>query len=99
MKVIHYFAGDTAASGRARLYLHELVEFDIEHEPDLRRQFQSKAPVVKIGPYTLESPFTKLDLQVALGAARGSDRTDSSGEADRPWARPGNPGFHFFHPH
>ena len=106
-KVILYFAGGSAASSQARSYLQqlrgdfefELVEFDIEHEPDLRRQFQSKAPVVKIGPYTLESPFTKLDLQVALGAARGSDRTDSSGEADRPWARRVNRGLHFFSRH
>ena len=107
MKVILYFAGDSAASGQARLHLQELrgefefelVEFDIEHEPDLRRQFQSKAPVVKIRPYTLESPFTKLDLQVALGAARGSDRTDAAGEADRPWARRVNRGLYFLSRH
>ncbi len=103
MKVILYFAGDSAASGQARAYLQELrsgIEFelvaiDIEHEPDLALQFQSKAPVVKVGPYTLESPFTKLDLQVALGAAGGTDRTDASIEADRPWARRVNRGLYF----
>ena len=103
IKVIFYSAGGSAASGQARGYLQELrgefefelVEIDLEHEPDLRRQFQSKAPVVKVGPYTLESPFTKLDLQVALVAARGSDRTEHSGEAERPWARRVNRGLYF----
>lgn len=103
IKVILYFASGSAAGGQARSYLQELrgefefelVEIDLAHEPDLLRQFQSKAPVVKVGPYTLESPFTKLDLQVALGAARGADRTDTADQADRPWARRVNRGLYF----
>ena len=100
MQVIFYYSPESTASGQARKLLQELrgefgfnlIEIDLEQEPDLRREYQHKAPVVKVGPYTLEAPLTKLDLQVALRAASTTSPSAMGGESDRPWARRVNRG-------
>jgi len=102
IQVILYYSADSGASGQARKLLQELhgefefelIEIDLEQEPDLRREYQHKSPLVKVGPYTLESPLTKLDLRVALGAAGKSASSETAGEPDRPWARRVNRGLY-----
>lgn len=49
---------------------HQLVEVDIDSEPALAARFAERVPVVQAGPYTLNAPFTELDLKVALLSAR-----------------------------
>ncbi|MGD8759532.1 MAG: DUF2085 domain-containing protein [Anaerolineales bacterium] len=49
---------------------HQLVAVDIEADPALRDRFLEQVPVVKAGPYTLQSPFTSTDLRVMLTAAQ-----------------------------
>ena len=49
---------------------HTLVEVELDENPVLFDQLGSQAPVVEIGPYRFLSPFSRQDLQVALGAAR-----------------------------
>jgi uncharacterized membrane protein len=49
---------------------HQLVIVDIGSDPALHQKFMEKIPVVEIGPYTLQAPFTAQDLQIALAAAR-----------------------------
>lgn len=51
---------------------HELREVDIESEPDLLKRYAESIPVLKIGPYTLEAPIERVDIEVALRAAADS---------------------------
>jgi uncharacterized membrane protein len=54
---------------------HRLYVVDVEQDPVLKVAYENQTvPVVQIGPYKLTPPFTRQDLQVALGAAR--DRTE-----------------------
>jgi len=53
---------------------HQLVVVDVEANPELDAVHNGLVPIVQIGPYRLQSPFTIQDLQVALGAAR--DRSE-----------------------
>ncbi|MHB0922821.1 MAG: DUF2085 domain-containing protein [Bellilinea sp.] len=48
---------------------HQLAVVDIQTQPDLEAAFDGMVPVAQIGPYRLQSPFTRQDLKVALGAA------------------------------
>ncbi|MCL4560413.1 MAG: DUF2085 domain-containing protein [Chloroflexi bacterium] len=49
---------------------HKLVLMDVDKNPVLKEQYGNQVPVVDIGPYHLQAPFTRQDLQVVLGAAR-----------------------------
>jgi uncharacterized membrane protein/glutaredoxin len=49
---------------------HQLIEVDIESEPSLVARYAERVPVVEVGPYTLNAPFSDLDLKVALLSAR-----------------------------
>lgn len=51
---------------------HHLQEVDIDEDPDLYERYNEKIPVCLIGPYTLEAPIRKVDLEVALRAAADS---------------------------
>ncbi|MHB0987719.1 MAG: DUF2085 domain-containing protein [Bellilinea sp.] len=55
-------------------YPHRLAIIDVETAPELSAAFSEHVPVAQIGPYKLQAPFTRQELQVALGAA--SDRSD-----------------------
>jgi len=49
---------------------HRLVLINLDEQPALKQSYGGQAPVVEVGPYRLLSPFTRQDLNVALGAAR-----------------------------
>lgn len=48
---------------------HQLAVIDIQSQPDIEAAFAGIVPVAQIGPYRLQSTFTRQDLKVALGAA------------------------------
>jgi uncharacterized membrane protein len=47
-----------------------LVLIDITCDPVLLSSYELLIPVVKVGPYQLNQPFTKIELAVAIGAAQ-----------------------------
>lgn len=49
---------------------HQLVVVNIESDRGLREKIGMNLPVVEIGPYHLQPPFTRQDLQILLNAAR-----------------------------
>jgi len=49
---------------------HQVVEVDIESDPDLLHTYREAIPVVEIGPYRLKAPISKTDLRIALQAAQ-----------------------------
>jgi uncharacterized membrane protein len=49
---------------------HQLVVLNIEHDRGLQEKIGPQLPVVEIGPYHLQPPFTRQDLQIMLGAAQ-----------------------------
>ncbi|MDF1499847.1 MAG: DUF2085 domain-containing protein [Anaerolineales bacterium] len=51
---------------------HKLSEVDIETDADLSARYTERIPVLKIGPYTLEAPIERVDIEVALRAAAAS---------------------------
>ncbi len=57
---------------------HHLVRIDIAQDPALVERWGEHLPVVEIGPYRLQSPFTRQDLQVMLSAAN-----DRSGQLEK----------------
>lgn len=78
MRVTLYSKAECGLCDKARAQLdalrkeipHQLVEVDIESEPTLRERYSERVPVVEVGPYTLNAPFSDLDLKVALLSAR-----------------------------
>lgn len=48
---------------------HQLAIIDIEADPQLKKTFGTRVPVVQAGPYTLEAPFDRKKLAATLGAA------------------------------
>jgi glutaredoxin len=51
---------------------HQLREVDIESDEDLSSRYWDRVPVLKIGPYTLEAPIQRVDIEVAIRAASNS---------------------------
>jgi glutaredoxin len=49
---------------------HTLLEVDIEGDPALQKKYLAEIPVLEVGSYRLQAPFTMLDLRRILGAAR-----------------------------
>ena len=68
-------------------YPHRLAIVSIDQEKALQDNFENKVPVVHVGPYRLQAPFSRQDLRVALGAARDRsehlDRIGDSGHEKR----------------
>ena len=54
---------------------HYLVVLDVDTDSALKIAYHDIAPVIRVGPYLIHSPFTSKDLKVALAAAR--DRAES----------------------
>lgn len=62
---------------------HELIEVDIDYDPELKAIYGERVPVIQSGPFTLEAPFDQRKLRMTLGAARDnqSQRLTYEGEA------------------
>jgi uncharacterized membrane protein len=68
----NHLPSDQAAADLRSLnadYPHQLAIVDIDSTPELSSPFAGQAPIAQVGPYRLLSPFTRQELQVALGAA------------------------------
>ena len=58
---------------------HDLHEVDIDNDPELYERYHEIIPVCIIGPYTLQAPIRKIDLEVALRAAEeGAGKQDQA---------------------
>jgi uncharacterized membrane protein len=82
-------------------YPHQLIELDIARDKSLTARFGEVIPVIEVGPYTLETPFTLIDLKVALAAASTGTRSESERQApsSRDWAFRINRAAQFFTRH
>lgn len=49
---------------------HQLVEIDLDAQPDFQQKYALEIPVVQVGPYTLKAPFDRQKLRMTLGAAQ-----------------------------
>jgi hypothetical protein len=80
---------------------HELHEVDIESDSELFDRYHEIIPVCLIGPYTLQNPIRKVDLEVALRAAGESTnhQTALPSKAERSRAVRLNKGLLFFARH
>jgi uncharacterized membrane protein len=52
------------------IHAHNLAIVDIEKDADLKKKFSQRVPVLQIGPYTLEAPFDRKQIQMTLAAAQ-----------------------------
>jgi uncharacterized membrane protein len=67
---------------------HEITQVDIESDAVLYEHYREQIPVIKIGPYTLQHPYTEIDLRVTLSAAQDNlEKTPERSQADRTWAK------------
>jgi len=57
---------------------HQLVEVNIDSNPDLQKKYLAEIPVIEVGSYRLKAPFTRAELLMTLGATR-----DASEQFDR----------------
>jgi uncharacterized membrane protein len=60
MRDLHSLEGD---------FSHNLALVDIDEDPDLKRSFEHRVPVLQVGPYTLEAPFDLQKIRMTLAAA------------------------------
>ena len=64
---------------------HRLIPIDITQDPALLKQYGGRTPLLEVGPYTLQAPFSKKTLEVTLAAARDSKAfRESVGKPPRP---------------
>jgi uncharacterized membrane protein len=54
----------------------------INEDPDLKKAYGDRVPVLQVGPYTLETPFDRKKIEMTLGAA--SDRMKHIGKTKMP---------------
>jgi uncharacterized membrane protein len=59
---------------------HQVAVVDLNADQDLQERIGQRLPVVQVGPYRLQPPFTRQDLQIILSAAR--DRVDQLERVD-----------------
>lgn len=102
MQVLLYTDGDGPEAAEVAAVLerlqdelpHQLVRIDVSQDVALRASYGDRVPLVEIGPYRLEPPFSETDLRVALGAARDSGSAAPS-EGGSAWGVRLNRGLHF----
>lgn len=62
---------------------HQLITLDVNKDKALRDKYSTALPVVEIGPYRLQPPFTRQDLQIMLSSAQDRlnqlERVDKTG--------------------
>jgi uncharacterized membrane protein len=63
---------------------HQLVEIDIDTNPDLQKKYLTDIPVVEVGNYRLKAPFTRTDLLMTLGAARDAREHQQRADQNAP---------------
>jgi uncharacterized membrane protein len=61
---------------------HRLAEIFVEDDRGLYGEYLNKVPIVEVGPYRLQAPFSRTDLLVTLRAA--NDRRESLERAGDP---------------
>ncbi len=49
---------------------HQLRSVNIDEDPALQKKYLIEIPVVKVGAFELKAPFSRAELQIALGAAQ-----------------------------
>lgn len=83
-------------------YPHQLIEFDIDSQSNLKRMYGDLIPVVRIGPYTLKAPFDRQELQITLMAAQNRAthietirQTGPAAPASTTWSRADRISFFF----
>ncbi len=52
-----------------REFPHKLIKINIKSDLTMDSYYSTKIPVIKVGPYTLNSPISENDIRAALGAA------------------------------
>jgi uncharacterized membrane protein len=57
---------------------HELTVIDIDEDAKLVKVYGNVIPVVEVGPYRLQSPFTFQDLQITMKAAQLNIQQDQA---------------------
>ncbi len=72
---------------------HNLAIVDIEKDKDLRDAFAHRAPVLRVGPYTLNAPFDHKQLQMTLAAAQDRQSQTISKPKSRQKTANAGPGF------
>lgn len=55
-------------------YAFQVFQVNINHDPVILKKYHGKTPIIIIGPYTLQFPFSRQDIQIALSAAVDRDR-------------------------
>jgi len=55
---------------------HQLIIIDIDEDSKLQKLYGNVVPVVEVGPYKLQAPFTFQDLQITLKAAQLNSQQD-----------------------
>jgi uncharacterized membrane protein len=62
---------------------HQIAVVNLDSDRALQERFGQNLPVIEIGPYRLQPPFTRQDLQIILSAARDRvnqlERVDEEG--------------------
>lgn len=64
-------------------YSFVVYQININDDPVVQDKYKGKTPVMMVGPYTLQYPFIKQDLLIALGAAADRDRQMNQISDDR----------------
>lgn len=62
---------------------HHLDVIDVDSDPETQRLYSDLVPVVVVGPYKLNAPFDKKELEITLGAVRRSSEIDAAIAQDR----------------
>ena len=57
---------------------HQLTIIDIDLNPKLEKLYGNVIPVVEVGPYRLQAPFTFQDLQIMMKAAQLNTQQDQA---------------------
>ncbi len=53
---------------------HKLTEIDVDLDPDIKKEYGYKVPVIRTGPYKLEYPFEDIEIRLHLLSARESQQ-------------------------
>jgi uncharacterized membrane protein len=66
---------------------HRLEIIDVEDNPEIFSRYGAAVPVVEVGPYKLNAPFDRKELEITLGAVRRGAEQDLAIAQDRQTAQ------------